>query len=226
MSSMPLYFLLLDQSHFHQRLRPALGASWRQRSFDPCRALCSDLLSAARAFADQYHVSREEMLLPKVVEGLAFNNQFWTALAGELLWYSARAIPEMQTAADELCCLLAPVHFAQGELPRKRFASIQQIHFGANDLVFGGRFYRPEHAGYNDGPDVLRLTEYLESINPEAWKPADLAAFPELVDEEERVEELEYLREWFPALRELYGEARRRGEIVICETLAPLSSVP
>src|SRR5271167_3067506 len=113
---MPLYFLLLDHAAFHQRLRPALAASWRQRSFEPCRPICAELLPAALAFAERYHTGRDGLLLAQVADGL----------------------PEMQTAPDSLGALLAPDRVDQEACPRDRFAPIQQAHYGARDLVFGG----------------------------------------------------------------------------------------
>ena len=38
------YFLLLDGALFAERMRPALAASWRRRSFEPCREFCAALL--------------------------------------------------------------------------------------------------------------------------------------------------------------------------------------
>ena len=51
---MPLYFLQLDAALFHQGLRPALAASWRERSFLPCRRLCDELRPRIEAFAERY----------------------------------------------------------------------------------------------------------------------------------------------------------------------------
>jgi hypothetical protein len=220
---MPLYFLLLSDSLYRQRLRPALATSWRQRSFEPCRALCADLLPAARAFAARYHLNPEQAILEPVAAGLAFGRELWTALVGELLWFSASEIPEIQTAPDALCCLLAPDRFIQGEIPRERFTPIRQAHYGTRDLILGGRYYRPEQVGYNNAGDVARLADYLASVDPRQWTPAALAPLAELASEEERAEELAYVRDWFPALCELYQQARQRAEMVVCEILAPSS---
>jgi hypothetical protein len=218
---MPLYFLLLNGTLFRQRLRPALAASWRQRSVEPCQSVCTELLPAALAFADRYHTGREEILLVRVAEGLPFGRELWHALAGEMLWYGADDIPDIQTAPDALACLLCPGQPDAQELPRERFAPIQQAHYGARDLRFGSGYYRPEHAGYNDDTDVIGLAEYLAAVDPSRWTPADLATLPELGDAEERAEELAYVRDWFPALRDLYAQARQRGQVVVCEVLAP-----
>jgi len=222
---MPLYFLLMNSPLFRERLRPVLAASWRGRSFEPCRPLCADLLPGALAFAERYHTGPNEMVLAQVAAGLAFDRDYWTALVGEMLWFGAAEIPEIQTAPESLCCLLAPDRFAEGSIARERFAPIQQAHHGARDLVFGGRYYRPEQAGYNDAADVARLACYVGSIEPLRWTPADLVPMTDLADENERAEELEYVRDWFPALRELYERAGQRDQIVVCETLAPLGDL-
>jgi hypothetical protein len=218
---MPLYFLVLDRSDFEGRIRPALAASRRQRSFVPCRALCAELLPAATAFAQRFHLGREEAMLAQVARGLAFDLDFWRALAGEMLWYSAREIPEFQTAEDTLCCLLAPDQLGKGDGPRKQLPPILQAHHGSRDLVFGGGYYRPEQAGYNGPEDVARLADYLASVEPATWKPADLVPLVDLVNDEDRAEELEYARDWFPALREFYQKAHAGDQVVVCEMLSP-----
>ena len=73
-------------------------------------------------------------------------------------------------------------------------APIRRAHYGTHDLVFGGGFYRPDAAGYNDVPDVAG--------SPTTWRPsmrragrvADLAGLRDFADEEERADELEFAR--------------------------------
>jgi hypothetical protein len=48
-----------------------------------------------------------------------------------------------------------------------------------------------------------------------------LTPLTDLADEADRAEELAYVRDWFPALQELYQRARKREEIVMCEILEP-----
>lgn len=162
---MPLYLLALDGQLFEQRLRPALAAAWRRHSFAPCQQMCAELLPHARAFADRYHVG-DEPLLQRVAAGLTFDRDFWRFLVGELLWFGAEEIPELQITPAALCHLLAPGHGA-GDTERDRYASIQQVYFGSRDLCFGGGYYRPDHAGYNAADDVQRLNAYLQALEPE-----------------------------------------------------------
>jgi hypothetical protein len=218
---MPLYFLLLSETLFRKRLRPAMAASWLQRSFEPCRSLCAETLPSARAFADRYHVNLEQAIVGNLAAGMAFDRDLWTALVGEVLWFNASEIPDIPTAPEALCCLLAPDRFALGDVPRDQFAPIQQALYGTRDLVLGGRYYRPDQVGYNEAADIARLADYLASIDPQRWTPNDLVALKELTDEEERADELEYVRDWFPALCELYQRARQREEIVVCEIISP-----
>jgi hypothetical protein len=138
-------------------------------------------------------------------------------LAGEILLYGAASVPEIVTAPDTLGRLLAP---GQDDSPsRPGFAPIRQAHFGARDLVFGGGFYRPDAAGWNDTGDVARLADYLATIDPTRWTAADLAGLREFADEDERADELAFAREAFPALRDLYRAACEAGQVVVCELL-------
>jgi hypothetical protein len=219
---MPLYFLQLDGHTFHQRMTPALAACWRERSFGPCRGLCAVLAPGAIAYAERYHTGPDEPLLCRIARDEAvppLDAALWRYLAGEILLYGAADVPDVQTAPDTLCCLLAPDHFAQNGRPRDQFAPIQQAHRGTHDLYFGGGFYRPDQAGYNDADDVARLAQYLATINPDSWSPANLADLPDAPDEEARAEELAFARECLASLHDLYGRAARAGQVIVCEHL-------
>lgn len=213
---MPLYFLVIDGALFHQHLRPALSAAWRQRSFAPCQELCAELLPRARDFARRYRIS-DEPLSQQVLQGLQFDRDFWRFLAGELLWFSAADIPELQTTPETLTCLLASHHYRDGTSERDHFAPIQQVFFGANDLRFGGGYYHPDRAGYNDVADVQRLADYLLTLEPERWTVADLADLRDTGDEEGRADELAFVREWLPPLQALYRQAAHRQRVLVCE---------
>jgi hypothetical protein len=215
---MPLYFLLHDAAGFHQTIRPPLAEAWRRRSFEPARALCAALAPAAGAYADRYHTGHDEPLLARVArDGVPFDRDFWRLLVGEVLLYSAVAAPEILTAPDTLTRLLAP---GQDDLAsRAESAPIRQAHLGARDLVFGGGFYRPDAAGYNDAADVARLDDYLTAIDPTRWAVADLSGLRQFSDDAERADELEFAREVFSSLTGLYRGARGAGQVVVCEVL-------
>ncbi len=216
---MPIYFMLLDATQFHQEIIPALSASWRQRSFAPCLALCSSLLSAVQGFEKRFHVTADQAMMVKMLQGLAYDRHRWKLLAGEILLVAAAEAPEIQTVPETMLCLLAPEAYP-GESPeREGFPSIQQAHYGARDLDFGGKVYRPEKAGYNDSGDVQRLAEYLKAQNPEQWTAADLRRLRGVSSDAEREEELEFAREWFPALRDLYETALANKQVVVCEVM-------
>ena len=151
--------------------------------------------------------------------GLPFDPDFWSLLAGEVLLYAAVEIPDIQLVPDTLCCLLAHDRYQEEAGPRERLAPIQQAHYGSRDLVFGRRIYRPDYAGYNDVADVDRLADYLSGIDPQWWSTAALCDLRQAGDDEERSDELEFAREWFPVLRDLYQQASQRGFIVVSETL-------
>jgi hypothetical protein len=211
------YFLVLDGISFEQEVRPALAASWRQRSFQPCRALCTALTPAAVAFAQRYHTGEEEPFIARVAAGLPFDRAFWRRLAGEVLLVAAVEIPELPTCPDTLCRLLAPD--AEPDPPRERMPPILQAHLGSRDLTFGTAVYRPEHAGYNNAADVARLAEYLTAVRPDAWTPQDLSGLQGAEDDEARADELALAREAFAALRDLYRSACDGGRVVVLESL-------
>jgi hypothetical protein len=219
------YFLVLDGARFENEIRPALAASWRRRNFGPCRPLCAALTPAARAYAQRYHTGGAEPVVGQVARGLPFDRHFWRALVGEVLLFAADEIPEFQTCADTLCCLLAPEHYRatvrspHGHLPREQLPPIRQAHEGSRDLTFGAAVYRPEHAGYNNGADVARLADYLDSVRPESWTPASLEGLRDAADEGECADELAFAREWFPVLRDLYRGARERGRVLAHESI-------
>jgi hypothetical protein len=213
---MPHYFFLLDSAFFRQRVKPDLTASWRQRSFEPCRALCAELIPAARTLAERYHLGPEEPLLVRAADGLAFDRDFWSFLVGEILFYAAAEIPEIQTAPETLAFLLTSAQENSRYSPRESFTPIEQAHFGAHDL-FLGRFYRPETVGINEDSDIPRLAEYLHSCRPEQWTTADLPPRPLATDEEEGLEELEFARQSLRVLQELYAGAAAKRLIVVCE---------
>ena len=216
---MPLYHLVLDAAVFHDRIRPALSGAWLQRTFKPCQVLCVSLLPAVRAFAERYHLGPDEPLLAQVARGLPFERTFWRHLTGEVLWYSAAEIPEFEIAPETLICLLAPERYLDRIFARERFAPIEQALYGARDLVFGGAYYRPEHAGYNDTADVERLAAYLDSLDPQRWTIPALAPLEGIESDADRAEELEFVRDWFPALRDLYRRAHEHCQVVVCEML-------
>jgi|SRR5665213_2653744 len=213
------YFLMLDAAAFEGRARLLLAASWRLRDFDPCRAYCAELLPAASAYAQQYHVGADEPLLARVAEGLSFDRDRWRALVGEVLLFTAVEIPEFQTCEATLCRLLAPEHYRDAVDQRERLAPIQQAHQGTRDLTFGAAVYRPEHAGYNNVEDVARLADYLAAVRPDHWTPADLVGLSGAEDEAEREEELAFAREWFPALADLFRRTRERGAVLVHESI-------
>jgi len=212
---MTIHYLLLDGARFAEEIRPALAASWRQRSFAPSRGLCAELLPAAQAFQDRYGTGGCESLLSLVHGGLRFDRRFWRTLVGEVLWFAAVEIPEVQTSPETLCCLLGGKRAAG----REEFPPIEQALFGARDLVFGGGYYCCEQAGYNDRPDVTRLSAYLAGIDPSGWSSAELCSLPDLADEPDREEELRFVQEWFPVFQGLYRRAEEQGQVIVCEVL-------
>ena len=214
---MAIYFLLLDAHRFHQDIVPALAACRRQRSFRPCQELCAALTPEADAFRERYYAGSEEPLLCQVGRGLPFDRDLWRLLVGEVLLYTAAEIPEIQTAPDTLRHLLAADHPRDAFISREHFSPIDQVHFGTRDLVFGPAYYRPESSGCNDAADVERLAAYLDTVDPARWSAGELEGLPGLESLEDREEELAFVRDWFGPLCEMYRNAQRRGQLIICE---------
>ncbi len=212
------YFLCLDAETFLRRIRPALADSWRQRNFDPCRSLCGELLPAARDYKQRYHTGEEETLVARVAEGFPFDRSCWRVLVGEVLLFAAVEIPELPSNAESLCCLLAPEHYRERTCVRERFTPIEQVLRGSRDLTFGSAVYRPEQAGLNDPNDLTRLAAYLAAVEPECWTVNDLRQLRD-VEDDERADELAFVREWFPVLVELYQRARTERRVLVIESI-------
>jgi hypothetical protein len=213
------YFLVLDALEFEQRSRPALADAWRLRHFEPVRALCTNLVPAAHAYAERYHTGASEPLLMRIAAGaVRFDRLLWRSLVGEVLLYSAVEIPEFQVNADTLTCLLAPQQYRDGTRDRSLLAPVQQALAGSRDLTFGTAVYRPEHAGLNTADDVGRLARYLSDVRPETWTADDLADLRD-VPAEDRADELAFAREWFPSLVELYTRSAAQGQLIVHESI-------
>jgi hypothetical protein len=213
------YFLCLDAEQFVRRIRPALAESRKRRSFEPCRALCKDLLPAALDYTRRYHTGDEETLVSRVASGLPFDRDRWRLLAGEVLLFAAADIPEFPTNAETLCCLLAPEQYHSGTVARDQFAPIQQALRGGRDLTFGAAVYRPDHAGFNDAADVARLADYLAAVRPERWTTDDLRLLHEVSDDDERADELAFVREWFPVLVDFYRRTQAQKRVLVIESI-------
>lgn len=213
------YFLCLDAENYLQHIRPALGDSWRQRSFEPCRSLCNTLLPAARAYTQRYHTGEEETLVARIAEGLPFDRACWRMLAGEVLLFAALEIPEFPSNSETLSCLLTPETYRLNEFSREQLSPIQQALRGSRDVTFGSAVYRPDRAGLNGVADVARLADYLAAVEPQRWTVDDLRQLHDLEDDDERADELAFVREWFPVLVELYRRTQTQGRIIVVESI-------
>lgn len=203
------YFYLLNRDWMHGALRPALTASWRQRSFQPCVTLCRDLLD--------WEDAADASIVAAIAKGMRFDRVFWHALIGECLILGADAMPRLEIAWPTLRRILAPDRVAADVAERLGFSPFEQAYFGARDLRFGGGWHQPEYVGWNDVGDIARLVSYLQSVDPAAWSPAALHGLPNLADDSEREEELADARAWWSALVEMYANAHVAGQVIVCE---------
>jgi hypothetical protein len=210
------YFLVHDRSVFEESLRPVLAAAWRQRSFAPCLAVCRDWMAAAHDYVRRYHVNPEGIVLFQMEQGLLFDRGLWRTLAGELILFAAREVPEIPRNVDTLLALLAPS--VSEEIPRTERPAIDQALHGSRDVAFGPVLYRPQYAGYNDADDVLRLADYLASIRTEEWTTTNLPALAGLVNEE-RADEIAFADEWLAVLAGLYRRSAEAGRVIVLENI-------
>ena len=204
--SMIHYFYLLNRNWMQARLRPALAESWRRRNFAPCADLCQQLV-AVKPIPDA-------ALIRLVPHTLAYDRTRWHALVGELLIFGAEAMPRLPFLLESLCYLLAPQRVSADPSERHSRTPIEQCYHGTRDLRFGGGWYRPDHAGWNDVDDVQRLLAFLRRIDPSGWSATALIHLP---DDAERTEELAYVRDWWPELVAMYEQAHAADQVVVCE---------
>jgi hypothetical protein len=203
------YFFLLDANRFQNEVAPALGAARVAQFFAPARSLCRELNSDPNILNQQGLHTSADWLVQKLTTGsVPFRGDLWRLLVGEVFLLAAAELPEIETPLETLAALL---HLQLGE-DRPAFSPLQQCIRGSRDVVFGGGYYRPDHAGWNDCSDVERLAGWLSRIQPADWTAADLAS----ADAED---ELQFAQEWFPALVGMYRRAVERGYVIICEQL-------
>jgi hypothetical protein len=214
------YFLVHDPSHLDGQLRSVLGRAWRERSFASCLPFCDNWRNAAQEYARLYHVNLDETVLTHV-EQLPFDRALWRNLAGELLLFTARELPELSLPVATLTVLLASDHtgaFSPSHASRADFEPIHQCLYGCRDLTFGPAVYRPDHARLNRLDDCARLAEYLATVRPDTWRADELAVLDDL-DPADRAEELELAREWFAELAALYARTAASGRCLVVEQI-------
>jgi hypothetical protein len=197
-----LLFLIHDAAFFHQRLSPALGASFGTRSFEPLTELVRELRPNIEAFGQRYQLTTAERPLVFECAGKPFDRRLWRHFAGELLLYAAAETPEFPTAPELLG------RFVPMEL-------VERLHHGSRDVSFDGAPYRPDHAGMHGISDVAELTARLAAIDPNLWTANVLS---DLADDE-REEDLTFARQCFEQLREMVAGAQQHGQLIVCENV-------
>jgi hypothetical protein len=201
------YFMVLESVWFRQLLNPALAECWRTQNFQPAATICRELASVAGQSTQTGSAAPISLRVP---DGIPFRRDLWRMLAGELLLFGAKELPELETPLDSYAAVL---HQTPSDA-RAGFPPIQQAIQGSQDLHLGA-YYRPEHAGWNDEGDARRLAAWLLSIDTAAWKSDDLIHCAI----EDRDDELAFLREWFPPLREMYRNAADSNRVIVCEEM-------
>jgi hypothetical protein len=207
-----LYFYLLEEAFYHEVMVPTLTEALRRRAFEPCWELCRRLI-------DKSSLVPGDALVRRIPTGFRFARAFWHALIGECLLYGAVDIPRLEIASASLLCLLAPAHGGEPDPPRAAYTPIEKCLYGTRDLAFGGGYYRPDFAGFNNAADVEELTLYLETVDPAQWQPGDLQRLVDCANDEERALELDDARASWPSLVELYQTAQRNRWMIVCERI-------
>jgi hypothetical protein len=155
-----------------------------------------------------------------VVAGLSFDRVFWRALVGEVLLFAATEMPELQSCEETFVRLLAPECDLSKPPLRPEMPPILQAHRGSRNLTFGAAVYRPDHVGFNNCDDVERLADYLASVRPQEWTASALTG----MDAEEAADEIEFVREWFPPLADLFRTAHEGKQVLVHERISQRGS--
>jgi hypothetical protein len=204
------YFYLIPAERFHGRLAPALAGCAAARSFAPALELSREFANVAGPFAQRDAIGMESVL-SQITQGLPFRRDLWRILVGELLLFTSVRLPELETPLESLAALLRQP-LAEN---RALFSPIQHAILGARDLHFGGAFYRPDFAGWNDLDDLSRLNAWLGGVSPASWSAASVP----MPAAEERDDELAFAREWFPELVAIYRDAEQSRLVVAIESV-------
>ena len=204
------YFMAISKDWLQNRLSPSLRACWMQRSFGPAVEICREMAEISRSFVQRGGASETPPLTLLVPAGLRFDRDRWRALAGELLLFGAAGLPELETPLESYSAVLG---LAMAPF-RPDFSPIQQAILGSRDLSFGGS-YRPDAAGWNDLDDIQRLHSWLSEIDLQSWSSAGLTHLPP----DDRDDELEFLREWWPELVTMYGRCAEADQVLVCEAI-------
>lgn len=212
---MKLYFYVHDASWFHGTLIPALTDAWQHRSFHSCKGVCQRIIANCSESPDEFIVHPGSTLSAHIVAGQPFDYAGWKILVGEALALGAAEIPIVPEILPAL------KHLMRTSLHENRecFSPVQQIELGTREIRLGGVAYRPDFSGVNQETDIERLESFLVSFDAEAWKPDDLFGMPGLEDEDQRHDELEYLRQEHPHLTAILTRAKSNHQIIVCEYL-------
>jgi hypothetical protein len=193
-------FHIHDSRFFFERLGPALGQSFRSRSFDPIVPLIAQIDSRLAAFAARYRLTDDERPLVLGCRERSFSRSLWRHYAGELMLYAAAESPVIRTEPELLSQFLPA-------------GLVERIHRGSEDVQLGGIAYRPGMAGLHAESALAALTIELATIDPCVWT-ADASA-----GADDSAEELAFGRQCFGELRSMIESAHALGRIIVCEEI-------
>ena len=198
---MSLIFYLHDREFLLDRVTPILRECWKKKSFAPGQAFFAELTDHWPEFRDLHHFNQGTPLFA-AMNHLPCDAFFWSSLVGEILLYTALEIPYLEVDSE---LLLA----TNGE-------PMKEVLFGSRPIQMG-RIYRRDQAGWSLPEDLTRFATFLNEVHPEDWHlPSE---FRSDLSEEDREDDLEMSREWYPNLREMVLKAAEKQQILVSEWL-------
>jgi hypothetical protein len=176
-------------------LRAALGAGWRQRSWEPLAALA--LPTRQADFAARHHLATDAWVTPQVL-AQPFEVDFWPNVVGEAFLVWASSVPALRPDAD----LLAHLWPGCPALMGPQWVDLGPVR------------YRPAYAGLWWPAESQAVAEALTAAPWQTWTPQRLLGYAP-VPPAEYAEELALAQGQLEALAEWWAEVA--GQVVMVE---------
>jgi len=206
---MPHNLYVHDAKLLCDRVLPLLEGCRRSRSFSALPQLTSLL-----------QIPAADDSLFRAAQDMPFDRQVFQALVGQTLVLGAHTVPDLPLDPETLIALLAPHRLGSGGADRAEFSHAEQLFRGSRDLRLGARPFRPDHIGWNNREDVLRLGAYLTSLDPQSWIAYGLRHLASISTDEDREHELGIVQDWWPELLALLRTAQDSNSVIVCEDLS------
>ena len=147
-------------------------------------------------------------------------SRLWKKMTFEQRQRAARAFWEDEEAADDQT--QAALLIAQQKKFRPKTVAGLDVDRKARHLAslvsMPGTIAARALIVYHLAEHRAMMAAFLDAVDPAQWSDNDLEGLPGLETPEDQKEELEFARDWFAPLRQVYRDAWRRGQIVVCES--------